>query len=305
MSTKAERICKKWTLDPNVTISELARQFNTSRSQIRRVLRRYGVYDTRNRHKFIHPIIIKQPKIKEVEMFISDLHIPHHDRTACGVMYSYMLNLQPDIIYIGGDVLDFHKISFFTRDPEEIDIVDEIEQAKDFFAQLREDFPNAKIYLEGGNHVEGRWERYLSGTQLKGIEGLDIDTILGLQAFDIIYVSAFEEKKMTGKFPKIGGLYHLHGHEASVSYNGVNVARTMFLRTRENVIFGHFHKTQEYYTRDMNGDVRACWSVGCLCDLTPRFRPINDWNHGFAVIYHYENGTFEVHNKKIIDGKVL
>jgi hypothetical protein len=49
----------------------------------------------------------------------------------------------------------------------------------------------------------------------------------------------------------------------------------------------------------------ACWSVGCLCNLTPAFRPVNDWNHGFAIVYYHEDGTFSVENKTIIEGMVV
>jgi len=45
--------------------------------------------------------------------------------------------------------------------------------------------------------------------------------------------------------------------------------------------------------------------VGCLCDLHPRFMPGNQWNHGFAVVYFNEDGTFMVENKKVVEKMVL
>lgn len=303
--TKAEKICGAYIANPNITISELARKYNTSRAQVRRVLKRAGIYNKRTLPPLIIPAPKYKKKIEDIELFICDLHIPHHDERACGAMYREALDLQPTIIYLGGDVLDFHKISFFCKDPEEHDIADEIESAKCFLNQLRNDFPHAEIVFEGGNHVSGRWEKYLSGTSIKGVEGLGIDDILSLDEFNIKYVCASEEVRLSGQFPKIGKLYHLHGDEPKVTYSSVNVARNVFMRLRHNTIFGHFHKSQEYYARDISGDVMACWSVGCLCDLNPAFRPINDWNHGFAIVYYYEDGTFTVENKKIIDGYII
>lgn len=303
--SKADVICDRFRADPYAKITDIARELNTSRSQVRRVLKRAGMYGNLKRRQLVIPAPKYTKNITEVEFFLCDLHIPYHDPVACGIAYREMLDLQPDRIYIGGDLLDFHKISYFNKDPEAMDMADEIDKAKDFLWQLQEDFPEAKITLEGGNHVSGRWENYMCGTNVKGVEGVDIDSILGLDEFNISYVSALEEKQMTGRFPKHGKLFHLHGDEARVHFGGVNIARTMFLRLRYNAIFGHFHKTQEYYDKDVADNVMACWSVGCLCNLTPAFRPVNDWNHGFAIVYYHEDGTFSVENKKIIEGMVV
>jgi hypothetical protein len=303
--TKAEKILSIIKANPSTPITHVARECGTSRAQVRRVLKRRGLYKTLPRNPFIIPAPKFSKKITSVEVFLCDLHIPHHDEGALSVAYRELLDLQPDVIYLGGDVLDFHKISYFSKDPEEADIADEVEKTKDFFWQLRGDFPNTEIILEGGNHVSGRWESYMVNTNIKGCEGTDIDSFLGLDVFDIQYRYALEEMQVEGGFPKRGKLYHLHGDEAKISFGSVNIARTMFLRVRDNAVFGHFHKTQEHIDRDIRGDVKGCWSVGCLCDLTPRFRPINDWNHGFAVIYYNEDGTFELQNKKIVEGMVL
>ena len=48
----------------------------------------------------------------------------------------------------------------------------------------------------------------------------------------------------------------------------------------------------------------ACWSTGCLCDLHPRYMPLNKWNHGFAIVDLDTAGGFSVRNFRIIDGKV-
>ena len=97
----------------------------------------------------------------------------------------------------------------------------------------------------------------------------------------------------------------LHGHEIKTSWNVVNIARTLFLKTFSNIIFGHFHTTQEYIFRTLTGEILGAWSVGCLCNLFPEYRPINNWNNGFAYIEIYRNGDFVVENKKIVNGEVL
>jgi predicted phosphodiesterase len=303
--TKAEQICERFRSNPFARITDVAREFGTSRAQVRRVLKREGLYDQLKRMPLVTPAEKHEKSIATVEFFLCDLHIPHHDEKALSIAYREMLDVQPDRIWIGGDLLDFHKISHFNRDPEEADIADEIEKGKDFIAQLRTDFPNAEIVLEGGNHDDGRWEAYLSNTNIKGVDGIDIDQILNLDMFDVKYISAQEEKQLQGVWPRRGLLYHIHGHEYRIGYGAINVAKLMKDRAGDNTIFGHFHRTQEYYWQTISGDIYGCWSVGCLCDLNPRFAPGNRWNHGFAVIYYHEDGTFEVQNKKIVKGMVV
>ena len=46
----------------------------------------------------------------------------------------------------------------------------------------------------------------------------------------------------------------------------------------------------------------ACWSVGCLCGLSPDHAVLNKWCHGRAFIEVERGGFFHVDNRKIIDG---
>ncbi len=77
------------------------------------------------------------------------------------------------------------------------------------------------------------------------------------------------------------------------------------MRAKANIIGGHQHQTSEHTESNINGKVVGAWSVGCLCDLHPKYRPVNKWNHGFAIVKQFKDGSFEVHNKKIIDGKIV
>ena len=48
----------------------------------------------------------------------------------------------------------------------------------------------------------------------------------------------------------------------------------------------------------------STWSTGCLCDLHPDYRPLNNWNHGFAIVEVAKDGTFQVQNKTVINGTI-
>ena len=58
---------------------------------------------------------------------------------------------------------------------------------------------------------------------------------------------------------------------------------------------------------NLNGDLITTWSVGCLCELSPEYRPINKWNHGviFMECDHANGGSITVDNRRIINGSIV
>jgi hypothetical protein len=68
---------------------------------------------------------------------------------------------------------------------------------------------------------------------------------------------------------------------------------------------GHFHRTSEHHERNIRGRAEASWSVGCACDLSPRYAPLTNWNHGFAFVTLETDGSFHVESKRVLDGKVV
>lgn len=230
-------------------------------------------------------------------LLLNDVHIPYHDRNALLAALQYGREQGIDTVYMNGDILDFYGVSRWSKNPDKGLLKREIQIAQNFFAGLRKMFPKQKLIYKSGNH-ENRFDRYIIDVApgLFGIEGFDIPSILKLADYGIDYV---DDKTIA----IAGELNILHGHE--VKFGGINVARSMYLKASTNVIFGHFHVSQEYTQRSLGGKLHGCWAIGCLCDLKPDYHPINNWNHGFAIITVNADGSFEVESKKIIDGKVL
>ena len=302
MST-AQQIIDSVKANPYLKVSELARQHHTSRCQVRRVLKRENLYEGLKRSPYISILTPEYKDVEEVEFVIADPHIPHHDEKALGVALGYGKSLKPSRLRILGDFVDFHSISYWEKKKDIDQLLEEIENARDALYQLKETF--GEVIFHKGNHEE-RWYRHVAEGKLGDLDGSNLEEVLFLDKFGIDYVDALDQHEMYGEWPKQGKIYFLHGDEARVSFNGVNVANTMLQRVKDNVIFGHFHKTQSFYHhKPMTEDVMGAWSVGCLCNLNPAFKPINDWNHGCAVIYYNTDGTFRVENKKIIGGRVL
>lgn len=107
------------------------------------------------------------------------------------------------------------------------------------------------------------------------------------------------------KVIEAGKLSIIHGHEFGGSFfNPVNAARGLFMRAKSSVLAGHNHQTSEHQEGNIKGDSIACWSTGCLCELSPEYRPMafTKWNLGAAIVDHNEDGQFFVDNFRIIKG---
>jgi len=98
----------------------------------------------------------------------------------------------------------------------------------------------------------------------------------------------------------------IHGHEYKNAITSpANPARTFFLRTKDNTAGGHYHQTSEHPEPSIKGKLITCWSIGCLCDLHPKYMPLNKWNNGFAKYERYDENFWHIDNKKIIEGRVV
>lgn len=228
-----------------------------------------------------------------------DIHIPYHNLQALNLAVKHMLDKGVDTIVLGGDVIDAYQLSSFERDPRERSFKYEIETARAFFAGLREVFKGRIIYLEG-NHdyrVESYFKR--KAPELLGIEALTLPELLKLKEYKIEFVN---NKRVI----RLGKLNIVHGHEFGKSVMApVNIARGFYLRAKRNVIGGHHHQTSSHTENDIEGSITGAWSVGCLCDINPRYMPINKWNLGFAEVdVEDKEGNFRVNNYTIINGQV-
>ena len=241
------------------------------------------------------PYIISQSKT----LIISDLHIPYQDNEAIQKAINYGKEKKVNCILINGDVLDFAGISRHQPDWRQRRVHEEFEATRVFFNSLREHFPKAKIVFKYGNHDE-RFEKYLflKAPEIFDCTDFQLEVLLKLGELKIEVV---KEKRPI----RIGKLTVLHGHELFGGSGGVNPARGTFLKTLENVVVGHYHKTSSNTEASMYGDVFSVHSVGCLCGKTPYYMPINKWNTGFAYCeLEIKTGNYTFYNLKIINGKI-
>jgi predicted phosphodiesterase len=231
---------------------------------------------------------------------LSDAHIPYHVPLALESAVAYLKKQKPDVILINGDWCDFYQVSRWQRDPSMRRFSEELKSIKESFEWIRSEFPKVRIVFKAGNHEE-RWDHFIwnRAPEIYDIANVQLPQLVGLDKFGIEFV-ADQRIIMAGKLPV------LHGHELGSSiFSPVNPARGAFLRTHHTVLVGHSHQTSGHSDTDMFHQETFIWSTGCLCGLSPGYRRVNRWNHGFAFVEVAKDSTFNVHNMRVSkDGTV-
>lgn len=230
---------------------------------------------------------------------LADIHIPFHDLQALKIAIEYGVKWNPSIVLLNGDALDFYACSDFLRHPKFRKFSAERDAFVQFLAHLRAKYPKSRIIYKLGNH-EDRFDRYMmvKAPELFDMPDYQIDKLLKLDEFGVELVKDMRPIK-------IGKLYVLHGHEYRFPLTDpVNPARGIYNKAKALCCCGHFHRTSQHQEKGLNDNVVRTWSSGCLCDLHPQYRPLNNWSHGFITIEVDGSGAFELENRQIIDGKV-
>lgn len=230
-------------------------------------------------------------------LVLCDIHSPYHDEKAVEIALRAGLDEGCDKVILLGDVQDNYAASKWQTDPRERDYPAEIDTTKRLLALITQAFPDADRYFKFGNHDE-RLEAYLiaKAPELLDLECLALENLLGLE--DLGYQPVKDMKPM-----RLGKLYAIHGHEYKGMFsNPVNPARGLYLRAKVHSCEGHFHQTSQHSEKGLDDSVVSCWSFGCLCNMRPRYRPLNKWNQGYGIVEVAKNGAFQVENRRIIDG---
>jgi predicted phosphodiesterase len=243
------------------------------------------------------PFILKGHKKLAV---FSDMHVPYHSISAITAALSLAKKEKVDALLLNGDSIDCHLLSQFLRDPRKKRFAEELKVLTDLIAVFRKKL-KCKIYYKIGNHEE-RYEHFLmmKAGELIGVEEFEFHNILKKRMPDIVVIG---DKRII----MANALPIVHGHEFGKGFfNPVNVARGLSLRSKMCAVQGHSHQVSENPDKSLVGEILTTWSVGCLCELHPKWLPINKWGHGVMIIGLDTNGKgFHVRNYRIDNGKIL
>lgn len=243
----------------------------------------------------IHPWIA--PSSLRRLLVLSDIHCPWHDPEALRIAIEYGIEQKPDGVLLNGDTMDIYSASDHQKDPRKRDLKAEIDSGRVLMKMLRTAFPDIPIWYRSGNHCY-RLERYLMkyADILLGFPEFHLPVLLHMGEYGISFIDHNVPMH-------VGKLTILHGDEYRGG-GGINPARWLSLRAGESALIGHFHRTSSHISRSVRGSVQGWWSTGCLCELTPEYLVQNQWQHGFAIVDVNPDGSFEVQNLMIVDGRV-
>lgn len=243
----------------------------------------------------INPFVV--PKQYKKALVMNDIHSRFHDRKALEIAINYGLNQGCDLVIINGDLLDFYQFSKFDKNPDILQyFYSEREWVTDFLELLQKHF--GKVIFKKGNH-DIRRELHI---QRKLVDVPEVQGLLDISDyvfFDGSTVDVVEDYNII----EFGKLNFMHGHEYYGS--GVHVAYNRLNKAMDNVISGHSHVTQSSLKKTVKGTFYGSWTVGCLCSLSARYSPMNNWNHGFAIVEKDGDGSFVVSNKQIIGNSIF
>lgn len=232
---------------------------------------------------------------------LPDLHVPYHDEEALEKALDRLEQERVDAVLFNGDLMDCYALSFWETDPRERKLKREVDSGRAILKHVRERFPKARLYWKLGNH-EDRWLRYLmqNAAVLLDVPEFQLEKVMETGALGVEVVPS-------RAMMRFGKLKIIHGHEFGKGVtNPVNPARGLFLRAKESCMCSHHHAVSQHTSRTLGGKIISTWSTGCLCDLSPDYRPLNDWTHGVAIVRLLDAaGNFHVDNLKIIEGRVF
>lgn len=227
----------------------------------------------------------------------NDVQAPYQDPITIGLILRAIKDIQPDVIIINGDLIDFYSISKFNPDPKRrLQLQDDIDCTVDLLGQVKQAAPKAKRIVTAGNH-EDRLRAYLwtKATELSSLRDLDIRKQLRLDYLGIDFAPY-------DSIVKINDVFKIE-HGDSVSKHSGWTAKAMYEKRGGNGMCGHSHRKGDHL-KTIDGDTNGWWENGCVCDLNPEYIKEPNWQQCFAVIT-FIGEWFSVQQVPIIKHKFI
>lgn len=191
-------------------------------------------------------------------LVLPDLHLPcmHQDliKHAKSVQSKYKTNIVVSI----GDLFHHNAISFYDRDPSDLNVSQEMEECRQQIESLKKAFPKMKICY--GNH-DKRVQRKASAAGIPDAYLKSMNEIYDLPKtweWDNVH--------------EIDGVVYCHGDRLG---GGVNPAMNQAKRMGMSVVCGHFHSTMGVnYFRQSD---RYLFGMQVGCGINPE-HPLHQYN---------------------------
>lgn len=231
----------------------------------------------------------------EFNVFLPDVHLSCADHTTLSTVFRFLELTQPEVITQIGDLLDCYQLSSFDKNPARaLQLMDEVELARKFWATIRNLCPNARLVMLEGNH-EDRLNRLICrNPAFYGITSFSWADILDLQKYNV------EWKPYRSRVMYRDCLIVTHGSRVG-KYGGM-----LELESRGiSGVSGHTHRLRAYHKTTEAGTV-SWFEAGYLGSIKStdydylHYQP--DWQQGFVAGWYsqemkrYQLHAVEIHN---------
>lgn len=248
---------------------------------------------------------------------------PFHDEKGLSLSLKVAEEIDPGIVVIMGDFLDFPELSRFQTEPDTRQLIQPALNAlSDYLHELVSVVsPETKIYWLEGNH-ELRLRNALLDLHAgaladvrpaneDGPPQLSVERLLHLKELGIEYVAPY------GTPLWLWDVMLHHGYV--VRGSGGKTVSSILASTTHHHVVGHIHRrelaSRSIQTPEGRKEVHAM-SPGCLASLerggvpAGKGRPGVDWQHGLGVIYRSNNVTHfhcipVLEGVAVVNGKVI
>ena len=257
-------------------------------------------------------------KASELVCFLSDQHVPFHDKHLHEATVAWLTDHQPDRILLLGDLLDFDQVSRYARnDLHTATMQETLDQGYEVLRDYRAAAPDADIVCLAGNHEERL--RAAIGKQLSAITNLkrpgDDDGLLSVP-----FLLRFDELGIKFVGSDVGGYEHaaikvtpelqaIHGWIAKKGSG--SSARATLDHMRVSTICGHTHRASSVFSTSWSIDneprTLVALETGCMCEIRDGLShaPRPDWQQGFATASCRDNGMFHAEMAVYVAGSLM
>lgn len=236
----------------------------------------------------------REAKDVELMLSISDTHATFLDPFVWHCFLIACAEMDPDYIYLNGDILEGSQISRHPKIPGwSVPLALEFEFARTMFEQLRQVCPDAVIIWGSGNHGLDRIAMYLTqvAPALSGLPSLRFDKLAGIDDLDIKLAqqgTIASPKDQEDDIP--GTLFH----GFYTVYHGTSLGQTPYLQelraAGRSGQSGHVHRAGMAYATSEAMGAHSWMSTPMACHERAGKAYLfkkrqTGWQKGFGIAY--------------------
>jgi len=237
-------------------------------------------------------------KFKTVAIF-GDSHIDEDtEDKEFKLFLKFIKDIKPDEIVINGDFGDFGSISPYNKDKP---LVTEGKRLKADYKKLNSYTKILKSNTGKLVYIEGNHENWIGQAITKNPSLLKgtIELTKNIKHVDKFVMDYNDNSK---NFYRLGHLYVTHG-----VYCGMGATRKYLNEYGVNLLYNHSHRVNHESKTDLKLQPIGVWNNGCLCKMNPSYLKgkIPQWQLGFSVVHLFNDGSFDLRQIRIIEGKFV